>query len=92
MSTYGTIITSNGAAIITDCIQNGNTLLIAEAAAGDGNGAYYQPTVSQTSLLNEKWRGDIAAAEINPNNQNMIDVKIVMEDNTTTFTADWKIN
>ena len=52
-NTYGTIITTKGAAIIADCIVNGGQLVISEAAAGDGNGAYYQPTVRRrTQPLN----------------------------------------
>lgn len=35
---YGTIITTQGAAIIADCILNGKKLPIVEAAAGDGGG------------------------------------------------------
>lgn len=84
-NTYGTIITSEGAAIIADCILNGKMLVISEAAAGDGGGAYYQPTVGQESLVNEKWRGEIAAAEINTSTQNMIDVKIVIGDEVGGF-------
>ena len=64
-NTYGTIITTKGAAIIADCIVNGGQLVISEAAAGDGNGAYYQPTVNQEHLVHECWRGEIAAAELN---------------------------
>ena len=64
-NTYGTIITTKGAAIIADCIVNGGQLVISEAAAGDGNGAYYQPTVNQEHLVHECWRGEIAAAERN---------------------------
>ena len=84
-NTYGTIITSEGAAIIADCILNGKMLVISEAAAGDGGGAYYQPTVGQESLVNEKWRGEIAAAEISTSTQNMIDVKIVIGDEVGGF-------
>lgn len=84
-NTYGTIITSEGAAIIADCILNGKMLVISEAAAGDGGGAYYQPTVGQKSLVNEKWHGEIAAAEISTSIQNMIDVKIVIGDEVGGF-------
>ncbi len=84
-NTYGTIITSEGAAIIADCILNGKMLVISEAAAGDGGGAYYQPTVGQESLVNEKWRGEIASAELNPSTLNMIDVKIVIGDEVGGF-------
>lgn len=87
MSTqYGTIITNEGAALIADCILNGRKLNITEAAAGDGGGAYYQPTVEQTGLINEKWRGEIASAEISSATPNMFDVKIVIGDEVGGFT------
>lgn len=61
---YGTIITTKGAALIAGCILNGTKLVISKAAAGDGGGTYYQPAVDQTALINEKWRGEIAAVEM----------------------------
>lgn len=85
-TTYGTVITTAGAGIIADCILNGNKLRISRAAAGDGGGAYYQPTVDQSGLKNETWRGDIAAAELNPTSPNMIDVKIIIGDDVGGFT------
>lgn len=84
-TTYGTIITSAGAALFAESILSGTALTISEAAVGDGNGAYYQPTVDQTALKNEKWRGDIAAAEISAITDNMIDVKIVIGDDVGGF-------
>lgn len=85
--TYGTIITTAGAAIIAECILNGEKLNIKEAAAGDGGGAYYVPTVDQTGLINEKWRGDIANAERSASTPNMIDVKIVIDNDVGGFTV-----
>jgi phage-related tail fiber protein len=82
---YGTIITTAGAAVITDCILNGKMLVIAQAAAGDGGGAYYMPTVDQTALKNETWRGAIADAEVNSTVPNMFDVKIVIDDDVGGF-------
>ncbi len=85
--TYGTIITTAGAAIIAECILKGEKLNIKEAAAGDGGGAYYVPTVDQAALINEKWRGDIASAERSASTPNMIDVKIVIDDDVGGFTV-----
>lgn len=84
-TSYGTIITTAGAALIAECILSGTQLSITEAAVGDGNGAYYQPTVDQTGLKNEKWRGDIASAEISSSAPNMIDVKIVIGEEVGGF-------
>lgn len=83
---YSTIITTNGAAKIADCILSGKSLLILEAAAGDGGGAYYEPTVDQAELKGERWRGEIASAELSPTTPNMIDVKVVIGEEVGGFT------
>lgn len=83
---YGTKITTQGAALLADCLLKGEMLQITEAAAGDGGGAYYEPTVDQQELKNEKWRGLIASAQLSPTTPNMIDVKIVIEDMVGGFT------
>lgn len=83
---YGTIITTQGAAIIADCILNGKKLPIVEAAAGDGGDEATIPTPGQTALVNERWRGEIAGKSLNPTTPNMIDVKVVIEDSVGGFT------
>lgn len=83
---YGTIITTQGAAIIADCILNGKKLPIVEAAAGDGGGEATIPTPGQTALVNERWRGEIAGKSLSPTTPNMIDVKVVIEDSVGGFT------
>ena len=82
---YGTKITSQGAALLADCLLRGEMLQIKEAAAGDGGGAYYEPTVDQLELKNELWRGMIASAQLSPTTPNMIDVKIVIDDDVGGF-------
>lgn len=82
---YGTIITAEGAELITNCILNGEKLLITKAAAGDGGGGYYLPTTDQTELLGELWRGPIASALQSPTTPNMLDVKIVIDDSVGNF-------
>ena len=83
--TYGTIVTTKGAELIAACILNGEKLKISEAAAGDGNGAYYVPSLDQEALLHELWRGEIASAELNASTPNMLDVKIVIDDSVGNF-------
>ena len=75
---YGTIVTQLGKERIAACILSGTLVDITQAAVGDGGGAYYQPDGSQTALKNECWRGKIASAQINLQNKNMIDVKLVI--------------
>ncbi len=84
---YSTVITTVGASMIADCLLNGKKLNITQAAAGDGDGTYYVPTVDQKSLKNERWRGEIAAVGINTVNPNMFDVKVVIADDAETFTV-----
>lgn len=83
---YGTVVTDIGAAKIAASILNGTKINITHAAVGDGNGAYYYPVASQTALLNERWRGEIAFAEINKSTSNMIDVKFIVPADVGGFT------
>ena len=83
---YGTVITTAGAALIAKCILNGGKVNIKTAAAGDGGGEYYEPTVAQTALRGKKWEGDVASAAVSTTNANMIDVKITIDDSVGGFT------
>ena len=83
---YGTVITTAGAALIAKCILNGGKVNIKTAAAGDGGGEYYEPTVAQTALRGKKWEGDVASAAVSTTNANMIDVKIIIDDSVGGFT------
>lgn len=82
---YGTKVTTLGASRITACILAGTKLKITQAAAGDGGGGYYVPTVDQTELVAELWRGPIVSAVQNPAVPNMLDVKIVIDDSVGNF-------
>lgn len=83
---FGSIITKNGIVLITDCILNGKKLSITTAAAGDGGGAYYLPDAEQTTLRNECWRGEIAGFALNKNVPNMLDIKVIIDDEAGEFT------
>ena len=82
---YGTKITTLGSSRITACILAGTKLKITQAAAGDGGGGYYVPTVDQTALVGELWRGPIVSAVQNPTVPSMLDVKIVIDDSVGNF-------
>ncbi len=83
---FGTIITNEGAALIAECILRGEVLPITTAAAGDGGGAYYEPSADQTALRNECWRGEIAGFSLSEYAANMLDVKVIIDDNVGGFT------
>jgi hypothetical protein len=84
---YSTIITDGGAAKIAAAIASGVPLMITEAAVGDGNGAYYEPTPAQIELRNEVWRGMIAYSDIDPAEPNMINVQFVIPPDDGGFTV-----
>ena len=77
-NTFVLVITNIGQAKIANAILSGSPSLITQAAVGDGNGAFYTPNVYQTSLQNEVWRGEIASAEIDVEEANMINVRFVL--------------
>lgn len=83
---YGTKITALGEAAIAGNILAGTKLDVVEIAAGDGGGGYYEPTADQTALVNEVWRGKIAAYTQNPLNPRMVDIKGVIPSSAGGFT------
>lgn len=83
---YGTKLTVLGEAAIAENILAGTKLDVVEIAAGDGGGAYYEPTAEQTALVREAWRGEIAAYERNPLNPKMVDIKGVIPSAAGGFT------
>ena len=83
---YGTKLTALGEAAIAENILAGTKLDVVEIAAGDGGGAYYEPTAEQTALVREVWRGKIAAYERNPLNPKMVDIKGVIPSAAGGFT------
>jgi hypothetical protein len=64
---FSSVVTSIGAAKIAARIAGGEKLIITQAAIDDGNGQSYTPSPAQTALVNEVWRGDIAAGEVDGN-------------------------
>ncbi len=83
---FGTIITSKGTELIADCILRGEALPITTAAVGDGGGAYYEPIADQTALKNECWRGEITGFSRSESVPNMLDVKVIVDDEAGGFT------
>ena len=77
-ATYGTVITTIGAAKIMECITSHSAINITHAAVGDGKGAYYKPTTDSIALRNECWRGEITSAAISGASENMIDVAFIV--------------
>lgn len=56
---FYSILTQKGLSKQLECIENLTEFDISYIAVGDGNGSLYTPEETQTSLKNEKWRGEI---------------------------------
>lgn len=59
MSLFYTILTNYGKTVLADALAAQKPLKISFIAVGDGSGAYYEPTETQTALRNERWRGNL---------------------------------
>lgn len=82
---FYTILTSIGQAKIANSQVTGQKVNLAEIAAGDGNGSYYNPDQSQTALRKEVWRGNISAVQIDEENSNWIVIEGVIPSSAGGF-------
>lgn len=57
---FYSIITDKGAELINEALSKGEKIDLSFIAVGDSNGEYYEPQSSQTELINEKYRTNIA--------------------------------
>lgn len=65
-ATYFSVVTLLGQAKIAAAIAGTGTVTIAEIAAGDGNGNFVTPVVTQTALVHEIYRGDVESVARDP--------------------------
>lgn len=59
MPEFYSLITNTGIQKVNEALAAGTKIDLARIAVGDSNGAYYEPDINQTSLVNELWRGEI---------------------------------
>ena len=52
---YYMVMTEYGAEVLRTCLAQGIAFPAAKIAVGDSNGTYYEPTSTQTSLVNQKY-------------------------------------
>jgi len=71
---FRAIVTNRGQEKIAEAVAAGQRLVINRAAIDDGNGQSYEPQPNMTSLVNEVWRGDIAAREVEGNTVRLLTV------------------
>ncbi|MGJ0848200.1 phage tail protein [Tissierella praeacuta] len=75
---FYTILTQIGKASIANATSLGTKVEFKYFALGDGNGSYYNPTETQTSLKNEVWRGQIAQITVDEKNPNWIVLETII--------------
>ena len=60
---FYSLVTDYGAEKQLRCITDGIPFEVTHIALGDGNGKYYEPSRTQTKLVNEVWRGHVEKCE-----------------------------
>ncbi|MDD3012628.1 MAG: phage tail protein [Candidatus Gastranaerophilales bacterium] len=72
MTVYSMILTNIGLSKIAAAISTGTQINLTQIAVGDSNGAYYEPSTSQTTLVHEVHRFNINNKSIDPQNSSKI--------------------
>lgn len=85
-SKYFSLVTDIGTQEMLDAVNNDKKVNIVEFAVGDGNGAYYKPTTSQTALRNEVWRGSVNSCYISEASENLLIIESVIPSDVGGFT------
>lgn len=82
---YYSIITNNGLINHANASNNSLNLNLTEMAVGDSNGIYYDPSGTETSLVNETYRVNLSHIVIDENNPNQLIVEAVLEETVGPF-------
>jgi len=83
---YYSIVTNSGLA--KEAAANapgGSAITLTEMAVGDGNGSSYNPSGSQTSLINEVFRTNLTHVVIDQNNSHQLIVEAVINEEDGPF-------
>ncbi len=83
---FYSILTNIGKAKVANSIGLGTKINFTKMKIGDGGGAYYEPTESQTDLKNVVWEGNINHVEIDKDNPNWIHIEIMIPSTVGGFT------
>lgn len=87
MNDFFTILTTIGLAKIANATITETPIGITTMVVGDGNGSYYTPTVDQTSLRKEVWRGNVNAVETDASNPKWIKIEGLIPSTVGGFTV-----
>lgn len=79
------ILTAIGKAKLTNAQVTGTKVNLSTVKAGDGNGAYYNPTEAQIDLVNEVWSGPINQIYVDETNANWMVIEAVIPEDVGDF-------
>lgn len=82
---FYTLLTNVGKAQIVNAISTGTKVVFAKLQLGDGNGSYYEPLESQTTLRKKVWEGAISNVKIHQTNSKWIVVETTIPGNVGGF-------
>lgn len=72
---FYTLLTNNGKGSITRSYAMSTPLHLTTFAVGDGGDGYYDPDITQTSLINETYRGNISKIYVDTDYENRLIVE-----------------
>lgn len=84
---FYTILTNVGLAAIANAQVAQAKVDFATFVVGDGNGAYYNPTAAQTTLVKEVWRGPISGISVDESNANWVVIEAVIPSTVGGFSV-----
>ena len=83
---YKTIYTRLGAQLLVQASTTGQAVRLTQMAVGDGNGLPTTPATSQTTMVRERYRGNINRIYQDPNDSTRFTAELVIPANTDAFT------
>lgn len=87
MADYYSIITNRGKELEVEALASGRPIVLTHFVVGDSNGKHIKPDPEQIRLVNETFRGDIAALVVSPEQASQLMAKIVLPTNVGGFTV-----
>lgn len=78
MSTYFSVVNTSGLAKLATAVTLGATIGVVQMAVGDGNGSPVIPNINKTTLVNERYRGNVNLLQVDPEHSNRFLAQMVI--------------
>lgn len=85
MSTYFSVVNTAGLNKLATAVTLGATIGVVQMAVGDGNGIPVIPNVNKTTLVNERYRGNVNLLQVDPDHANRFLAQMVIPPNIGGF-------